>query len=72
MTPMRFIREHIFLMSTQSEFARLLGYRQATISRFENGMAISSGAQGRIRAKAKEMNIPWDNNWFFDIPDMAA
>ncbi|MCF6200148.1 MAG: helix-turn-helix domain-containing protein [Hyphomicrobiaceae bacterium] len=72
MMPMKFIREHIFKISTQSEFADLLGYRQATISRFENGMAISSGAQGRIREKAKEMNIPWDNNWFFVIPDMAA
>jgi len=67
-TPAKHIRECVFGIRTQSEFADLLGYEQATVSRFENGMPFSSGAMKRIRELAAKRAIKWDNNWFFEAP----
>lgn len=68
-TPFRFIREHVFGIASQHEFAAALGYEQATVSRFENGVRrISVECQERIRALARARGIEWDNNWFFDVP----
>lgn len=67
-TPARFIREHVFAVRTQHEFADLLGYEQPTISRFENGLPFSAEAQKRIRDLASKRKVRWDNNWFFDVP----
>lgn len=70
LTPARYIREHIFEVATQWEFAAMLGYEQATISRFETGTCpFSSGAQRKIRDLAAKRGIDWDNNWFFDVPN---
>jgi transcriptional regulator with XRE-family HTH domain len=68
MTPARFIRKSVFGIQTQEEFASLLDYEQATISRFENGVPFSSEAQRRIRMLAEMRKIDWDNNWFFEVP----
>lgn len=73
LTPARFIRERVFNVETQEEFARLLGYRQATISRFETGeQKLSTKAQERIRKLALKKRLPWDNNWFFEVPKSVA
>lgn len=68
MTPARYIREHVFGIRTQREFAEALGYEQATISRFESGLQFSSEAQKRIRDLAAARCVSWDNNWFFAVP----
>lgn len=68
-TPAKFIRERIFGISTQEEFADMLGCAQATISRYETGeLRLSRDAQDAIRLAARERGLRWDNNWFFDIP----
>ena len=72
LTPARFIREHVFGLKTQDEFARLLGYQQATISRFETGQPLSTKAQERIRRLARCRQVKWDNNWFFEVPKRVA
>lgn len=69
MTPARYIRERVFGIKTQAAFAELLGYEQATISRFETGLRLSAEAQERIRALARARGIAWDNNWFWSVPD---
>ena len=70
-TPARFIRETIFGIKRQAEFAELLGYEQPTISRFETGMRLSAEAQERILHLARARNIPFDSNWFWNVPDGA-
>ena len=72
LTPARYIRLHVFGIETQTEFARLLGYEQPQMSRFENGAPFSSEAQSRIRRLATERGIDWDNNWFFEVPENKA
>jgi transcriptional regulator with XRE-family HTH domain len=67
-TPARFIREQVFRLRTQQEFADALGYEQPTISRFENGLPFSASAQRRIRELAAQRGVPWNNNWFFEVP----
>lgn len=72
MTPARYIREHVFGIRTQREFAEALGYEQATISRFEGGHPFSAEAQKRIRELAARCGVDWDNNWFFEVPPSRA
>lgn len=69
MSPARYIREHIFGVQTQAEFAELLDYSQANISRIETG-AQRPGAeyQERVRSAARRKGLRWDNNWFFEVP----
>lgn len=67
--PARFIREDIFGCATQYEFAQILKYEQATISRWETGTRrIDRTAQERIRAAAKKQGINWNDSWFFEVP----
>ena len=66
-TPAQYIRTHVFKMETQEEFARLLGYNQSQISRFER-RALSIRAQQKIREAARKRKIRWDDNWFFEVP----
>lgn len=72
MTPAQYIRETVFGVRTQSEFAELLGYEQPTISRFERGMRISAEAQQRIRDLARVRGINFDSNWFWAVPHPEA
>ena len=67
-TPALFIRTHVFKVETQEEFARLIGYNQSQISRFERFGFRSIRAQQRIREVAKKKKIRWDDNWFFEVP----
>ncbi|RUM40164.1 MAG: hypothetical protein DSY80_10700 [Desulfocapsa sp.] len=69
MTPMQFIRKQIFKVDTQLEMAELLGYQQATISRYESGWRISAVSQERIRRLAVDRGIAWNNDWFFSVPE---
>lgn len=68
-TPAQYIREDVFGIETQKEFGDLLGYGQGGISRFESGARrITVEFQFRVRAAAKQRQIKWDDNWFFDVP----
>lgn len=67
MTPARYIRESIFGIPTQHQFAAMLGYSQANISRFESDR-LSREAQERIRDLAKGRGIKWNDSWFFEVP----
>lgn len=74
-TPARYIRERVFRAPSQTAFATMLGYKQATVSRWESGVdPISRAAQERIRALARERGIKWNDLWFFEVPadDEAA
>jgi transcriptional regulator with XRE-family HTH domain len=65
----QFIREDVFGVKTQKAFGELLGYDQATISRFESGARrLNVEAQHRIRAAAKKRRINWNDTWFFEAP----
>lgn len=71
-SPGLYIRTKVFGFASQRAFAEALGYEQPTVSRWENGEAFSSEAQRRIRKLASEKKIEWDNNWFFEVPKVAA
>lgn len=69
LSPPRYIRECVFRIHTQSEFARLLAYTQATISRIESGdMDIGPEYQRRVRRLASDRGIEWSDSWFFEVP----
>lgn len=67
MTAIRHIRRQIFQV-TQAEFAELVGVAQATVSRWEKGVAPSLDDMQAIRAAAAERKIKWRDEWFFSSP----
>lgn len=71
MNAMRHIRKDIFRVS-QTGFAKIIGVNQASISRWENGVAPSLEDMRAIRKAAARHGIPWDDRWFFDLEDSAA
>ena len=67
---LRNIRKNVFKV-TQTEFATLAGVTQATVSRWENGVAPSLEEMQAIRKAASEReDIDWDDGLFFEAPDM--
>ena len=64
MSTMKHIRTKIFGV-TQAEFASLAGVAQATVSRWENGIAPSLDEMKAIRKAAEEGEVPWDDRYFF-------
>ena len=67
MSPIRHIRRNVFKV-TQSEFAALVGVAQATVSRWEKGVAPSLDDMQAIRSAASERKIRWRDEWFFAAP----
>jgi hypothetical protein len=68
-TPARYIRECVFCVPTQWQFAEMLGYAQTTVSRMETGeMLLGPKAQLRIRELAKKKKLAWNDSWFFEVP----
>jgi transcriptional regulator with XRE-family HTH domain len=67
MSTIRHIRREIFQV-TQSEFAALVGVTQATVSRWETGVAPSLDDMQAIRLAAAERKIEWSDEWFFAVP----
>ena len=71
MNALRHIRKHVFHV-TQTEFAELAGVAQATVSRWENGVAPSLDEMQVIRLAAAARGLEWDDRWFFEVPSTAA
>ena len=76
MVPMEFIRKHVFEMS-QSAFAERTGIAQSTISMMcaPDGREPKKKHMDAVRKAAIEdgltfNGLPWDDRWFFEIPDM--
>lgn len=67
MSAIRHIRREVFKV-TQAEFAAIAGVTQATVSRWENGIAPSLDEMQAIRMAAMERQIDWDDRWFFEPP----
>ena len=73
MTPAEFIRKKVFGVRSQTKFGELLGYSQVQVWRWETGgEPISRAAQERIRAKARELGLEWNDSWFFEVPPVEA
>lgn len=70
--PVVFIRETVFGCKTQHEFATLLGTTQASVSRWEGAGFVPGRHQHVVRQKAGELNLKWDDRWFFAVPDASA
>lgn len=69
MRPIAYIRQNVFQVS-QASFAAIAGVTQATVSRWENGeFEPNRNELERIRSAACESGKPWDDSWFFKIPE---
>lgn len=72
MKQIEYIRKHI-LKVTQAEMAAIAEVTQATVSRWESGeFEPSLGELSRIRAAAKERDLPWDDSLFFEATPLEV
>ncbi len=78
MTVGKFIRLEVFGVSSQADWAAMLGISQASASRFDTGNPLSREAMNSIRAlvaqrggkrKVRWRSRPWDDAWLFDVPN---
>ncbi len=65
MNALKNIRKNVFKV-TQSEFSVVAGVTQATVSRWENGVAPSLDEMRAIREAAASRGIAWDDSFFFE------
>jgi DNA-binding transcriptional regulator YiaG len=71
MNTLKHIRKNVFAV-TQAEFAVVAGVTQATVSRWENGVAPSLEEMQAIRSAASARGIDWSDGLFFDVPAETA
>jgi DNA-binding transcriptional regulator YiaG len=72
MHPIEYIRKHIFGV-TQDAFAKIAGTKQSSVSRWESGtLHPDHGEMERIRNAARARGIPWNDQWFFELPIEVA
>lgn len=67
MSTLKNIRKNVFKV-TQSEFAELAGVTQASVSRWENGVAPSLEEMQSIRKAAADRGLEWADSMFFEMP----
>jgi transcriptional regulator with XRE-family HTH domain len=70
MNAIRSIRKTVFGV-TQQEFAEIAGVKQSTVSRWENGVALTLDEMRAIRQTAMDRGIEWKDEWFFGTPVVA-
>lgn len=66
--PALFIRTKVFGCESQQAYADLIGVSQASVSRWEQCGRVPGHRQGRIREKAHELSLTWDDRYFFEVP----
>lgn len=75
MNPMKYIRTKVFSLDQAPFAADVAEVSQPTVSRWENdkfpGSQPSRDDMDRIRKKAIERGIDWNDGWFFKAPDDA-
>jgi transcriptional regulator with XRE-family HTH domain len=71
MNAIKFIRKTVFKV-TQAEFADIAGVVQASVSRWENGIAPSLDEMQAIRSAAAARGIEWNDAWFFEQPPLET
>ena len=72
MNAIEHIRRKVFEV-TQATFSGYAGTTQTSVSRWENGeQEPGLEEMARIRAKAQELGIQWDDRWFFEAPAATA
>ena len=72
MRPIAYIRKKVFDNIPQAAFGALAGTSQTTVSRWENGdLDPGASEMERIRAAAIEQGKPWNDRWFFELPEEA-
>jgi hypothetical protein len=70
--PILWIRSQVFKCG-QTEFAKIAGTTQPTVSRWERGEFDPDLRNLRlIRSAAIERGIDWQDSWFFEISEPAA
>lgn len=67
MNALKHIRKNVFKV-TQAEFSVIAGVTQATVSRWENGVAPSLDEMKAIRDAAEVRKIKWNDRLFFEAP----
>lgn len=69
MSPLEHIRKNVFRAS-QAEFAEIAGTTQASVSRWEKGEQEPGLTEmARIRQVAADRGLPWDDSWFWQVPE---
>lgn len=68
MSQIKHIREKVFKMNRQSDFAAAIGVDQSAVSRWENGASPSHEAMVAIRNVALERKLKWNDRLFFEMP----
>lgn len=70
--PVTYIRQEVFGCKTQEGFAVLLGTTQASVSRWEQSGRVPGHKQPLIKSKAKDLDLTWDDRWFFEAPSSPS
>ena len=68
MNPIKHIREQVFKMKRQQEFADAIGVDQSAVSRSERGASPSLEAMAAIRSEALRRKLRWNDKLFFEAP----
>jgi DNA-binding transcriptional regulator YiaG len=72
MNPLRHIRKTILGLN-QVEMAALSQVHQSTVSKWENGeLHPNRDEMLRIREFARENGLPWEDSWFFEMPEVST
>jgi transcriptional regulator with XRE-family HTH domain len=68
MNAIKNIRENVFKMKRQQEFADAIGVDQSAVSRWERGASPSLEAMAAIRGAAQKRRLRWNDKLFFEAP----
>lgn len=71
-SPVRWVRKNVFGV-TQERLAEIGGVSRPRVNRYENkGEAPPYEFLRRLRAEALMRGLPFDADWFFEVPESAS